>query len=172
MIHLVIDGYNLLGTRGGLRGDVEAKREALIRELTAYRQRKGYPLTLVFDGWRAGQPVQQGEWREGIEVIYSRQGEQADAVIKRLATKYGSDAAIVSSDREIVNFARAQGSTVMTSGEFETRLHMSGTRPVARKQAADDEEEARRDRRDPKKKGNPKKLPKAMRKKASQLKKF
>jgi len=32
-IHLIIDGYNLLGVRGGLRGDVEAKREALIRDL-------------------------------------------------------------------------------------------------------------------------------------------
>jgi hypothetical protein len=75
----------------------------------------------------------------------------------------------VSSDHEIGNFARAHGSTVMTSGEFETRLHASGARPVARKQAADDEEPVRRD---PKKKGNPRKLPKSLRKKASQLKKF
>jgi hypothetical protein len=46
---------------------------------------------------------------------------------------------------------------------------MSGARPAARKQAADDDEPVRRD---PKKKGNPKKLPKALRKKANQLKKF
>ena len=85
MIHLVIDGYNLLGVRGGLRGDIEARREALIRELVGYRQRKGYPLTVVFDGWRSGHPVEHGEWREGIEVIFSRQGETADTVIKRLA---------------------------------------------------------------------------------------
>jgi predicted RNA-binding protein with PIN domain len=171
VIHLVIDGYNLLGTRGGLRGDVEAKRETLIRELTAYRQRKGYPLTVIFDGWRAGQPVQQGEWREGIEVIYSRQGEQADAVIKRLAAKYGSDCAVVSSDREVAGFARVQGSTIISSGEFETRLQDSGARPIARKQVADREEEDIL-RRDPKKKGNPKKLPKSVRQKARQMKKF
>ena len=171
MIHLVVDGYNLLGVRGGLRGDIETRREALIRELAGYRQRKGYPLTVVFDGWRSGHPVEHGEWREGIEVIYSRKGEQADAVVKRLAAKYGSESAVVSSDHEIGNFARAHGSTIITSGEFETRLHMSGARPIARKQAADDEEEQRA-QRDPKKKGNPKKLPKAMRKKANQLKKF
>jgi len=41
------------------------------------------------------------------------------------------------------------------------------TDPVRR-----DEEEERRAQRDPKKKGNPKKLPKSLRKKASQLKKF
>ena len=170
-VHLIIDGYNLLGVRGGLRGDVEGRREALIRELAGYRQRKGYPLTVVFDGWRSGYPAQHSEWREGIEVVYSRHGEQADAVVKRLAEKYGSDCAIVSSDHEVMNFARARACTVMTSGEFETRLQESGARPVARRQAADEDEEVRA-RRDPKKKGNPKKLPKALRQKARQLKKF
>jgi uncharacterized protein len=168
-IHLIIDGYNLLGGRGGLRGDVEAKREQLIRDLAGYRQRKGHPVTVVFDGWRAGHPVERAEWREGLEVVYSRQGETADAVIKRLAEKHGSDCAVVSSDREVSNFAKAHGCTVLTSGEFETRLQMSGARPAARKQEADEEEPVRRD---PKKKGNPKKLPKALRQKARQLKRF
>ena len=168
-IHLIIDGYNLLGVRGGLRGDVEAKREQLIRDLAGYRQRKGHPLTVVFDGWRSGHPVERAEWREGIGVVYSKRGEQADAVVKRLAEKYGSDCAVVSSDHEIVNFARAQRSMVITSGEFETRLQMSGARPAARKQEAEDDEPVRRD---PKKKGNPKKLPKSLRKKVRQLKRF
>ena len=168
-IHLIIDGYNLLGVRGGLRGDVESRREALIRELAGYRQRKGHPLTVVFDGWRSGHSTERGEWREGIEVVYSRQGETADAVVKRLAEKYGLDCAVVSSDHEVSNFSRARGCTVMSSGEFETRLQMSGARPVARKQAADEEEPVRRD---PKKKGNPKKLPKSLRQKARQLKRF
>jgi uncharacterized protein len=171
MIHLVIDGYNLLGVRGGLRGDIEARREGLIRELVGYRQRKGYPLTVVFDGWRSGHPVEHGEWREGIEVIFSRQGETADTVIKRLAARYASDCAVVSSDREVAGFARAQGGTSITSGDFEGRLHSSGTRPIARKQAADDEEDGRA-QRDTKKKGNAKKLPKSVRLKARQMKKF
>ena len=117
-IHLIIDGYNLLGVRGGLRGDVEAKREALIRDLAGYRQRKGHPVTVVFDGWRSGNPLERAQWREGLEVVYSRQGETADTVIKRLAERYGSDCAVVSSDHEIGNFARAHGSTVLTSGEY------------------------------------------------------
>ena len=168
--HLIIDGYNLLGIRGGLRGDVEARREALIRDLAGYRHRKGHPVTVVFDGWRSGHPVERAEWREGVEVVFSKQGEQADAVVKRLAEKYGSDCAVVSSDHEIVNFARAHGSAVLTAGEFETKLHLSGARPAARRREAEEEDEPVR--RDPKKKGNPKKLPKSLRKKASQLKKF
>src|SRR5437899_7468677 len=121
-IRLIIDGYNLLGVRGGLRGDVEAKREALIRDLAGYRQRKGHPVTVVFDGWRSGHPVERAEWREGLEVVYSRQGETADTVIKRLADRYGSDYAVVSSDHEIGNFGRARGSTVMESCGLATRL--------------------------------------------------
>ena len=49
------------------------------------------------------------------------------------------------------------------------RLHMSGARPAARKLEAEDDEPVRRD---PKKKGNPKKLPKSLRQKARQLKRF
>src|SRR5438034_1202588 len=113
--------------------------------------------------------IDRAEWREGLEVVFSRQGETADAVVKRLAEKYGSDCAVVSSDREITDFARVQGCTVITSGDFETRLQVSGARPFARKQEADEEEPVRRD---PKKKGNPKKLPKALRQKARQLKRF
>ena len=168
-IHLLIDGYNLLGVRGGLRGDLEAKREQLIRDLAGYRHRKGHPVTVVFDGWRAGHPVEHAEWREGLEVVYSRQGETADTVVKRLAERYGSDCAVVSSDREIGNFARVHSCTVITSGDFETRLQLSGAKPYARKQEADEEEPVRRD---PKKKGNPRKLPKSLRQKARQLKRF
>jgi uncharacterized protein len=171
MLHLIIDGYNLLGVRGGLRGDIEARRESLILELAGYRQRKRFPLTVVFDGWRSGCSTEQTEWRQGIEVIYSRRGQQADAVLKRLSEKYGQDCAIVSSDHEIRSAAQAHGSTIMTSGEFETRLQLSGIRPVARKQSADEEDDPLV-RRDSKKKGNPKKLPKSLRQKARQLKRF
>lgn len=167
--YLIIDGYNLLGARGGLRGDVEAAREALIRDLAGYRQRKSHPVTVVFDGWRSGHPLEQAEWRDGIQVVFSKHGEQADAVVKRLAAQYGTACAVVSSDHEIVNFARARGSTVLTAGDFETRLQASGARPAARKQEAEDDEPVRRD---PKKKGNPRKLPKRLRQQARQLKKF
>src|SRR5574341_2002130 len=124
--HLIIDGYNLLGVRGqvgrgeGLSG--EAAREQLIRDLTLYRQRKGHAITLVFDGWQQGLSVGHREHRAGIEVIYSRRGERADQVIQRLAEEFGRDCAVVSSDREVADFARARGAFVISSPEFEARL--------------------------------------------------
>src|SRR2546428_1957376 len=100
-IHLIIDGYNLLGVRGGLRGDVEARREQLIRDLAGYRQRKGHPVTVIFDGWRGRHPVERAELREGLEGVYSKQGEQADAVGKRPAGKEGSGCAAGSVGRQV-----------------------------------------------------------------------
>src|SRR2546425_7566178 len=95
-IHLIIDGYNLLGVRGGLRGDVEARREQLIRDLAGYRQRKGHPVTAVFDGWRAGHPGQRARWREGLGGVLSRHGAQGPAVVKHVAEEEGSDPPVVS----------------------------------------------------------------------------
>src|SRR2546428_1937438 len=114
-IHLIIGGYNLVGVRGGLRGDVEARREQLIRDLAGYRQRKGHPVTVVFDGWRAGHPVEHVEWREGIGVVYSRQGEQADEGGKRLAEEDGSGCAVVSPNPEARKFSQAHRSPSVNS---------------------------------------------------------
>src|SRR2546427_11222470 len=78
-IHLIIDGYNLLGVRGGLRGDVEARREQLILDLAGYRQRKGRPGTVIFDGWRAWHPGRGAEEGEGAWGGCSQKGEEGEA---------------------------------------------------------------------------------------------
>nr|MBI3612672.1 NYN domain-containing protein [Nitrospirota bacterium] len=104
-MHVIVDGYNLLGVRGqvGRTGAVggEAAREQLLRDLSAYRQRKGHPITVVFDGWQQGGEAERQEHRAGLLVVYSRRGERADQVIQRLAEEYGRDCAVVSSDREV-----------------------------------------------------------------------
>ena len=113
MAHLIIDGYNLLGARGQIGRaagrDAESVRERLLRELAAYRQWKTHPITVVFDGWQEGFGAEHREHRGGIEVVYSRRGERADQVIQRLAAEFGRDCAVVSSDREVADFAKAQG---------------------------------------------------------------
>ena len=57
-LHLIVDGYNLLAQTGrvgaGANLNSEAAREALLRDLAAYRQRKSHPITVVFDGWQQG----------------------------------------------------------------------------------------------------------------------
>ena len=171
-MHLIIDGYNVLGCTPSGLNHLESSREVLLRDLTAYRQRKGHAITVVFDGWQQGQPSERREHRAGVQVIYFKSGEKADQVIQRLAREYGTDCAVVSSDHEIVNAARAHGAFVMGAQEFATKLRdlsvSSGRVPY--KELDTGEEDTVR--RGPEKKGNPRKLPKSQRQRDRQLKRF
>jgi uncharacterized protein len=170
--HLIVDGYNLLAGAGSLPGHLESVRETLVRDLAAYRHRKNHLITVVFDGWQQGRPSEQREHRAGIQVIYSKRGERADQVIQRLAREYGADCAVVSSDHEIVNAARAHGAFVMGSREFAGKLRAlsatTGVRPNKELDIEDDD----RPKRGPEKKGNPRKLPKAQRQRDRRLRRF
>ena len=175
-LHLIIDGYNLLGARGqigrAVGQDSESSREQLLRDLAAYRQRKTHPITVVFDGWRQGFGVERREHRGGVEVVYSRRGEQADRVIQRLAEEFGRDCAVVSSDREVAEFAKAQGAFVIEAREFEARLRASPATPTTSGVKGRDRGDDDLPRRHPEKKGNPRKLPKALRRRNRQLRGF
>lgn len=169
-LHLIIDGYNLLAVQSSAKS--EMAREALLRDLAGYRQRKSHAITVVFDGWQQGQPIEGREHRAGVQVIYSRRGEKADQVIQRLAREYGADCAIVSSDHEIMATARAHGAFVMQSQEFSLKLRALSVSTGAQVHKELDPGDDLRSRRGPEKKGNPRKLPKAQRKRSRQLKRF
>ncbi len=168
--HLVIDGYNLLAVHSSSRS--ETAREALLQDIAAYRHRKGHAITIVFDGWRQGHAVEGRELRSGVEIIYSKRGEKADQVVQRLARRYGAGCAVVSSDREIVATAHAHGAFVMEAQEFAGKLRglsaAAGLVPHKELDRGDD----LRPNRGPEKKGNPRKLPKAMRRRERQLRRF
>lgn len=170
--HLIIDGYNLLSAGGRLGGQLESARERLLRDLASYRHRKNHHITVVFDGWQQGQSSEHREHRSGVQVIYSKRGERADQVIQRLAREYGSDCAVVSSDHEIVNAARAHGAFVMGAQEFASKLQASSgsSGRVPYKELDTGEDFAAR--RGPEKKGNPRKLPKSQRQRDRHLKRF
>jgi uncharacterized protein len=175
-MHLIIDGYNLLACIGrpgqGAALHSEQAREALLRDLSAYRQRKGHAMTIVFDGWQQGRPIEGREHRAGVQVLFSKRGERADQVIQRLIREYGADCAVVSSDHEIVNHARAHGAFVMGSQEFAGKLlgmrRSRGTVPHKELDTGEDDLSNRR----PDKRGNPRKLPKAQRQRSRRLRRF
>lgn len=167
--HIIIDGYNLIGTRDGMGGDLETKREELIRRLIAYRKVRKHPITLVFDGWQSGGITERKKMIGGITVIFSRHGEKADALIQRLASREGSRCIVVSSDREVQEGAVSGGGTAITSGEFEERMMMTS---LLIEKGIDAEEESERPSFTTKKKGNPRRLSKSERKKRKKLKKL
>jgi predicted RNA-binding protein with PIN domain len=123
-LHLIIDGYNLIRQSPGLRPleaqDLEAGREALLQRLAAYRRRRPqHKITVVFDGWQAGDLKESRDQQQGLALIFSRRGERADEVIKRLLAQERQRAVVVSSDRELREFADRVRATWITAAEFE-----------------------------------------------------
>lgn len=174
--HLLVDGYNLVGSAGMAlpagSGRLEAVRETLLKNLAGYRQRKGHAITVVFDGWQGGLGAEHREFQSGVEVVYSKRGERADQVIQRLARLYGRACAVVSSDHEVVNSARAAGAFVIGAAEFRAKLQdrSSSLSTVAFKEL--DRGDLDRVKRSKDKGGNPRKLPKSQRKRNHQLREF
>ena len=79
-------------------------------------------ITVVFDGWQAGWPTEKKERQKGVEVIFSKAGEKADEVIKRLLRERGSGATVVTSDREISNYASRMTAAAIPSEEFKGKM--------------------------------------------------
>ena len=126
---------------------------------------------MVFDGWQQAIGAERREHRMGVQVVYSKRGERADQVIQRLAEEFGRDCAVVSSDREVAGFAKSRGAFVMGSVEFDSKLR---TAPVAfaRSGLEQKAEEDYLPTRTADKKGNARKLPKALRRRNRQLRGF
>ena len=169
-MHLLIDGYNLLHIAHSLTrlnsNQLRQERDRLIDQLSAYQKVKPSPITLVFDGWLGGWTTEQREIKRGIEVIYSRLGEKADEVIKRLVREEGSAAIVITSDRDISRFAERMGAAVIPSDQFQEKLeHASGRS----EEGLEDQEE---EERGVKKKGLARRLSKKEKRTKAALKKI
>jgi predicted RNA-binding protein with PIN domain len=164
-MRIIVDGYNLIRQWPELamldRVDLEAGRQALLRELQAYRRAKGHQIIVVFDGRERGRPLETSEQAGGIMVRYSRLGETADAVIARLAGEGGAGTVVVSSDHEIMDAARRHGGAALSSPEFIARMDASR---VAALKGGEEEERPRKSR-----KGVARRLPKAERRRERRL---
>ena len=128
-MHLIIDGYNLIRQSEWL-GDIDRRslqrgRDALIRALARYRKLRGHRITVVFDGGRAPGFGDQRDRRAGIDIRFSRQGELADAVIKRMCSRERGQVLVVTSDSDIVRYAEARGAATIASPAFEDKLLMA-----------------------------------------------
>jgi uncharacterized protein len=142
-MYLIIDGYNLLHV-GRLpmalsANDLQRERDRLIDRLSAYRKTKPCEITLVFDGWQGGWATEKKERNKGIDVIFSRLGEKADEVIKRLVKEKGPGRIVITSDRDIARYAEKMGAAVIPSDQFRDRMQMSNV--TIEKATGEDEDE-------------------------------
>ncbi|MBI5640496.1 MAG: NYN domain-containing protein [Nitrospirae bacterium] len=112
---LIIDGYNLIGIS---HRDLRAEREGLVSRLAAYRQVKGHDITVVFDGWKSGGAREESLIVTGVKIIYTRLGDTADSVIRRIISREKKEWIVISSDREIISSAWTNGCVPVPSDEF------------------------------------------------------
>lgn len=141
---LLIDGYNLLHSGRTLANlnaiELQWERDRLIDQLSFYHQNRSSEIVVVFDGWQGGWSTEKRERKKGIDVIFSKVGEKADEVIKRLIRERGSGVIVITSDREISRYADRLSIPVISSEQFHERL--TGVAPgEARKE--EEEEEGR-----------------------------
>ena len=112
-VHLVVDGYNVTKT-GYPDLPLEGQRARLITGLAALAARSGAEVTCCFDGAALSGRVPTSGTR-GVRVLFSKPGEIADELIRRLvrAEPEGRPVVVASSDKEVVDgVRRAQARTV------------------------------------------------------------
>lgn len=123
---VVIDGYNLIHAMPELArfvaDDLERARDALVSKLAVYRSGRGVRVTVVFDG--RSMAAQQTRPPGGIEVVFSRAPQNADAKIKTMLSleKSPKSWTVVTSDNSIVRYARDYGAKTIPSAEFAAKL--------------------------------------------------
>lgn len=115
---IIIDGYNVIFKISELgytteKCDIEILRNRLLTLLEQYKEKRKHKLIVVFDGQGAGN---SSELRvAGIDVVFSRQGLDADEEIKRMVS--GSETprhiTVITSDRDIEQYVKKLGCKVV-----------------------------------------------------------
>ena len=134
---LIIDGYNLIyqfpELRKWMERDLEGARQSLVSRLADHAIRTKSAITLVFDG---DDRVQDSfDSVPGVKVLFSRLPDTADHLIKRIIDEIrdGSEWAVVSSDNEIVEYARLHGIATAPSRSFAYGASEEPTRASEKK---------------------------------------
>lgn len=126
--YLMVDGYNMIYAWEDLKDlaetDIAAARERLSDLLQSYSSLRDCSVVLVFDAYR--RPGSQGSVRqEGLfRVVYTKEGESADAYMERLAREIGSNFNIrlASSDGMIQLSALRNGMLRESAAELELEI--------------------------------------------------
>ena len=93
--YLIVDGYNMIFAWDHLKElaqqDLEAARRQLCNMLSSYAGFKKCALVVVFDGYKVkGNPGEKEQF-SGIQVVFTKENETADAYMEALAERIGGN---------------------------------------------------------------------------------
>ncbi|HWM23618.1 MAG TPA: NYN domain-containing protein [Chthoniobacterales bacterium] len=90
--YLIVDGHSVIFAWPELRALHRRRsslaRDALVKKLREYQDWTGVRVAVVFDG--KGTAVNVDSEPGEIQIFYSREGQTADSIVERLASKYAS----------------------------------------------------------------------------------
>ncbi len=159
MTHLIIDGYNYLSriraTAMHDGSNLDMLRTALLERLARYKKQRSTKITVIFDAYNSPLPSRQRESYRGIDIVYSRENETADDVILEVTRTKRSGLVVVTSDRRLLDEAKRCGVAFITPSRLEELIVGAIT---GKSDEPEDETPG-----PAVKKGNPRKLPKKLR---------
>ena len=123
---LIVDGYNIIFAWAVLaetaKTDLSAARRHLCDALTSYACFTKTRVILVFDSYR--QPGSEKYRDAGIQVVFTREGETADAYIQALARDLGGNyrVSVASSDGLVQLSALGSGVLRVSARELEAEV--------------------------------------------------
>jgi len=168
MAHLVIDGYNYINrSRNFSAGEasLDTLRRSVLERFFQYKKVKGGKITVVFDAYKSFSLTRQEENYKGIDVVYSKENETADDVIIGWIRQRRAGMVVVTSDRVIIDEAKVRGVPFLTPVKLAEMMAVPS--PDFDKGEEDDCRLSHG-----MKKGNPRKLPKKLRKVAKSIHKL
>jgi predicted RNA-binding protein with PIN domain len=133
---ILVDGYNILKTELSFKAaetrNLAAARHLLITQLVNRYRHTPHQVIVVFDGDGTTEQVSHDQ---RIRIIFSRQGENADSVIARLAAEArsaGREVEMYSNDIAVQRTVAEQGGGVHTTGQLASQLN-AAPRDVAKR---------------------------------------
>ncbi len=130
---ILVDGYNVIRNTPGLAAaeqvSLQAGRDALLSSLAARFRHTPHRVIVVFDGNGSAETVQPLRRSTRGQVIFTRYGETADAVIQRIASNEaaaGTEVVSVSDDLEVRLGVSASGGQTASVDDLARRLNEPG----------------------------------------------
>ncbi len=126
--YLIVDGFNVIYAWAELNAiaetDLDAARLRLMDILANYSSFTGIETILVFDAYQVKGGKGEKTAHHGINVVYTKENETADAYIERLLHEIGKNeqVRIVTSDAMIQVSAVRSGVLRVSAREFETEI--------------------------------------------------
>lgn len=128
--YVLVDCYNLIFSSRELHAlskpELESARQRLLELLSNYQGFTGCILTAVFDAYRVRENEGHTGVYDGISVVYTKEGQTADAYIEKAAheilAKGAADVYVVTSDGAEQMTVAGEGALRIPSAEFEKEL--------------------------------------------------